>query len=196
MRRAHPREGRRLRRFFAVGIVVAFALGSACSSDSDAGASPTPLETSSAAPTELVGSAAPTANPNALNEGRNFGYIKSFDTGGRTLSFDLAEFLTGEAADQAAAQDGQIEPGGHVDNDYYVRNANKKLRTVPYATGVKIRVVNWADCCDLIDGEPEPFAAGFQSGADNTGEYHGPTSGYWLTISAGTITLIEEQYVP
>ncbi len=89
-----------------------------------------------------------------------------------------------------------VAPGDHVDNDYYIRNANKRLRTVPYATDVKVRIVNWADCCDLIDGDLGPFASGFQAGADNTGKYHGPISGYWLTVSADTITLIEEQYVP
>jgi hypothetical protein len=54
-----------------------------------------------------------------VKHGRHFGYIESIDleTPRRTVVFDLAYFLTGEEANQAAAEDGYPTP---VDNDYYI----------------------------------------------------------------------------
>ena len=148
------------------------------------------------APAASPGTASPVSEPAAaLADGRHFGYIKAVDPGSRTLVFDLAEFLTGDEADRAAAEDGMIQPGEHVDNDYYIRNKNTKLRTMPYAADIGVRIVNWPDCCESIDGDIEPFAAAFRPGGE-TDLYHGPSSQYWLTVRDARIVEIEEQYLP
>lgn len=53
--------------------------------------------------------------------------------GVRTLTFDYVQFLTGSAAEKAAAKKGDT-----VENDYYVLNDNTKKRTFPIASDVVI----------------------------------------------------------
>jgi hypothetical protein len=53
--------------------------------------------------------------------------------GVRTLTFDYVQFLTGSAAEKAAAKNGDT-----VENDYYVVNDNTKKRTFPIASSVAI----------------------------------------------------------
>jgi len=138
----------------------------------------------------------PTSAPSPiLSEGRSFGYIKSVDAGGLTLVFDLAQFFTGEAANVAARQDGVIGPGETIDNDAYIRNVNPKLRTVPISPGVTISIVHWTSCCDSIASDLTTFSHAFP-GPGPTDDYHGPNSGYWLTVKNGVIVKIEEQYQP
>ena len=76
---------------------------------------------------------------------RACGLIKEVweDGSGRHLKIDYVDFLTGAEADAAAIADGVISPGEHVDNDYYPRNVNPKLREFAVAqiniTGRMIR---------------------------------------------------------
>jgi hypothetical protein len=130
-----------------------------------------------------------------LEDGRHFGYVKSVDLTAGRLVFDLAEFLTGEAADLAAVEDGVIQEGEHVDNDYYIRNQNSRLRTLAFASVVDLKIVDWAGCCDTKDGDLAKWAASFEE-PDPSGTYRGTTSPWWLTFDGGRITLIEEQYLP
>jgi hypothetical protein len=132
----------------------------------------------------------------ALPDGRSFGYIKTMSASNRTLSFDLAQFLEGDAADRAAAEDGAIAPGEQVENDYYIRNQNPRLRTLTYTPDVRIRVVG--DPPDLVDGELSAFVDSFSQ--DNVefgpGRYRGSHTQYWLTVQGGVVTKIEELYLP
>ena len=70
---------------------------------------------------------------------------KTVDPGQQTITFDLIQFFTGEAATKAAAEDGQESP---PPNDYYIRNVNSRLRTLPVRSGAPItecarRRVHW-----------------------------------------------------
>jgi hypothetical protein len=179
-----------------VGIaLLAFASCTTRSTTQQDPPSVAPLGSPVAAPSGSSTPAATTAP--LLAEGRNFGYIKRIDlrSDPRTIEFDLAEFLTGPDADRAAAEDGFIEPGEHADNDYYVRNRNKRLRSVPLGPQVTVKIVNWPSCCELTAGELAALAAAFESGGADD-RYHGPSSGYWLTVRDGVVVGIEEQYVP
>ena len=51
--------------------------------------------------------------PSPLPDGRHFGYIQTIDvmSPSATLTVDTAEFLTGDEANRAAAEDGAIEEG-------------------------------------------------------------------------------------
>jgi hypothetical protein len=72
--------------------------------------------------------------------GEQFGYIRSVSTAGpaATLTFDEAEFLTGDEAQRAAVEDGALPPGEPVSNDYYIRNSDKSTRALPIATDAEI----------------------------------------------------------
>ena len=76
----------------------------------------------------LTESTSPTPS-SELKDGRHFGYIESInlETLPGTVAFDLAYLLTGEEANQAAAEDGYPTP---VDNDYYIINDNPRPRTL------------------------------------------------------------------
>jgi hypothetical protein len=128
-----------------------------------------------------------------------FGYIRSVSTAGpaATLAFDQAEFLTGKAAQKAAEEDGAVEPGERVPNDYYIRNPDKATQTLRIANDTKIT----AKRCDLCrhgrDGQLGPFLASFLHGRQTYADpYRGKYAQYWLTIDNGEVVAIDEQYLP
>jgi hypothetical protein len=133
-------------------------------------------------------------SPAALEDGRHFGFIQSVDARGPAMVFDLAEFLTGDSANQAALEDGVIQPGENVPDDYYIRNRNPRLRDLALVPDVQVILVNWPACCDTtVNGVLADFAASFTTPND---VYHGSHSPYWLTVEGGFVTRIEEQYLP
>lgn len=105
---------------------------------------------------------------------------------------DLAEFFTGEEADRARAEDGY--PG--EDLDYYVRNVNPKLRTFLLDHSADITLATWdrhnipvekpveVDTFIRIFTRPKPW------------EQNVLSNGYWITVTDGIVTKLEEQYVP
>jgi hypothetical protein len=131
------------------------------------------------------------------------GIIKEvwMDGGTRKIKIDYVDFLTGAAADAAAVAAGEIAPGEHVDNDYYVRNVNTKLRTFVVSNSVNITTysrvapidaadppVAWntfSDFWNLI-GPPLPEDMGMSEGL------------WWIERSAttGQVVSIEQQWVP
>ena len=63
-----------------------------------------------------------------------FGYIVGIEktTDGRdALEVDYAQWLFGEEATLAAREDGVIGPDDFIENDYYIRNENPRLRIIP-----------------------------------------------------------------
>lgn len=121
-----------------------------------------------------------------LGDGVWFGYIDTADT--TNIEFDLACWFTGDAAVQATAQDGVESP---PPNDYYVRNENPQLRTIPVAAGAE---VSWLPST----GDPStqttvPYADWLTGRAARGSDYQ---PGVWVTIAGGSVTFIEEQYVP
>ena len=100
--RAHPGEGRGLRRVPLVVVVAAVLLGG-CTKAREVDRTPAPLPSESPPPTP---SGSPTASPvdAELDDGRHFGFIKSVDTSANSVEFDLAEFYTGEDANEPHAR--------------------------------------------------------------------------------------------
>ncbi len=139
----------------------------------------------------------PASDGGTLADGRRFGYIDTIDLTARTLTFDVAEFLEGDAADRAAADAGAIEPGEQIENDYFIVNPDEDYATLGFSEDVEIRIVG--DPPDLVDGELEPFAAAFArkpEDIDYAAKYRGTTTQYWLTITGGTVVKIDELYLP
>jgi hypothetical protein len=106
---------------------------------------PPPTATPATAPSSpkhsLIASTSALPGPE-LEDGRHFGYLESIDleTPVSTVVFDLAYLLTGEEANQAAAENGYPTP---VDNDYYIVNDNPRLRTLLVSPDIRIRLVDW-----------------------------------------------------
>lgn len=135
-------------------------------------------------------------------DGRHFGYIRDIDTPSdpARIRFDIAEFLTGDAANEAALADGIISLGDTVPNDYYVRNLSPDLTWIPIGEDVVVtRVSCERGCQGNVPGDLVPFAQSFGFGVsepDLSKEYRGALSQYWVTVRDGAVVAIDEQYVP
>ena len=118
-----------------------------------------------------------------LPEGEWFGFVQSISASG--IEFDLACWFTGDAATQAAAEDGEESP---PPNDYYVRNVNPETREVPVAGG--------AEVVFYPDGDPNnEETLAYADWAARVDE-RGYELGVWLEVEEGSITEIREQWVP
>jgi hypothetical protein len=187
-------------------VLVLVLVAGACADDGDGaraptgatgptnetGPSPSPPEEPS--PSE---SPSPSGSPSpALEDGLHFGFLTAVDVARRTLELDLAYFLTGDEANEAAAERGDETP---VPNDYYIVNDNPRLRTLALGDDLRLVLLDWSRCCDeTFRGELEPFATAVNEVEAVTvdGRVYQPGSPFWLTVAGGVVTRIEEQYLP
>jgi hypothetical protein len=166
-------------------VVLSGCGGSSGESGGDGGAAVT-----TAAPTPTPTAAAPaTTEPAVLTDGRHPVYLKTVDASGRTITFDLIQFFTGDAATKAAAEDGEESP---PPNDYYIRNVNPRLRTLPVQAGAPITVNVLAaqetgSSTKNVPVDLEKLASYFP----NSG-----TPPFWITVAQGQVTRMEQQYLP
>jgi hypothetical protein len=150
------------------------------------------------------GGSAPEAGPTpyggaSIQTAEQFGFIRSVDTSTEpaTLEFDEAEWLTGEAAQHAAVEDGQLEPGQPVANDHYIRNPDKSTRLLEVAPDAAVTATRCGLCRDGKPGNIADFLASFSKrGQSYNDDYRGAQSHYWLTIEDGRVLAIDEQYSP
>jgi len=137
--------------------------------------------------------------PPGPSPAEHFGYIRSVSTAGpaATLAFDEAQFLTGDAAQKAAEEDGVVAHGESVPNDYYIRNRDKTTQTLRIANDAKITAKRCPLCRHGRPGELGPFLASFMKGRQTYADpYRGKYALYWLTIEDGQVAAVDEQYVP
>jgi hypothetical protein len=135
------------------------------------------------------GGAPATTEQAVLEDGRHPVFIKTVDPGRRTVTFDLIQWFTGEAATKAAAEDGKESP---PPNDYYIRNVNSRLRTLPVAADAPITV-------NLLAAQSTGNATKDVSVTlDELAGYfpNRDTGPFWLTVEGGQVTRIAQQYVP
>jgi hypothetical protein len=121
-----------------------------------------------------------------LADGRHPGFIDA--VGGGAVTMDLVEFLTGDAAAKAWQKkypdSGQDSP----DNDYFIVNDNPKLRKLPVAPSVVVKVVG--------DTGPEATRTIAVTGmTKHFGDQLDDTL-FWFTVQKGTVTKIEQQFLP
>jgi hypothetical protein len=175
---------------FAAGVQLANTGGEDVASPSGS-ATTTVSGIPSTDPTEST-STSLSPSPPVLPDGRHFVFVKKLQgtPPTATLTFDLAEFLTGEAAAQAAAEHGDESP---PPNDYYIVNDNPKLRTMAVAPNVTIQAIDWTNCCELTDVPYTDWAASLTAPTD---ALHGAGSQYWITVAGDLIVSIEDQYLP
>lgn len=128
-----------------------------------------------------------------LADGRHAVLLQGADLPGRQLTVDVIQFLTGEVARIAYAEDHPEDPDGPP-NDYYIRNVNPRLRTLPVASDVEVTLVDlgadpaeaessWTSLLDDLASQP----------SDHDLVSYNP---FWLEVEGGVVTRIEEQYVP
>jgi hypothetical protein len=152
-------------------------------------------------PTDSAPSTPATATapkPAAGESGRQFGFITKVEKSGGTtyVTIDYAQFLTGKAAADAAAAHGDESP---PPNDYYILNESKKLRRFGVKAGIKVKIVNNADG----GSDPSGHLVSLQSFSDSFNGVGGGNlesalngSPYFVVLKSGTITAIEQVYLP
>jgi hypothetical protein len=116
-----------------------------------------------------------------LPDGIWFGFAEAFAPG--VITFDLACFWTGEAAIDAAAEDGEEA------FDFYIRNQNPTNREVPIAGDARIWYLDGTVSLTEITAPEWPHPGSFLM---CPGEY----CSVWLYVNGGEVTALVEQYLP
>jgi hypothetical protein len=117
-----------------------------------------------------------------LADGRSPVYITSIDASHQKLTFDLVIFLTGQAAKDEWKAQGNTDDG--PPNDYLIVNNNPKLRTLPVSPSVSV----------TYNDPNNSFAPTSITFAQLKGPFQ--YRPFWITVQNGTITKIEEQFIP
>jgi hypothetical protein len=158
-----------------------------------------PAGSPSSPPTSVVvptpsGSRTHTPEPHVLDDGRHAAYLTAIDVPGRTISFDVVQYLTGEAADGAYHQDHPEIEGGPP-NGYYIRNENPRLRTLPVRPNVPVQVL-WLGTA----GQPESITfeelPAYVAAVPEPGGQYLWYDPFWLTVHDDRVESIVEQYIP
>ncbi len=137
------------------------------------------------------------ASADAVPDGTSFGYVTAINIGGSTVTIDIAELLTGDAAVTAAIEDGALEPGEtSIDNDYYVRNKNPKLRTVTVGPTAPVNVLSSPGSPDLESGNLQKLAEALTAVPVGDPAEGGPRLPVQIVARGGVISRIDEVFFP
>jgi hypothetical protein len=145
---------------------------------------------------EASTSAGDTTTAPVLADGRHPVYLVELDVPGGGVTFDLIQFLTGDEAITAYREDTPEDPEGDPPNDYFIRNDNPRLRTLPVADDVAVTVVRLGEASGAGS-----VPSSFEELPDHLAEQP-PAEGrlawnpYWLTVEQGEVVAIDEQYLP
>jgi hypothetical protein len=176
---------RPIRLVAATLLIASVAVAGCAKSQSDQTATPS----SAAAPVTTKAPRA-TSEPVVLADGRHPVYLKTVDPDRRTITFDLLQLYWGDEAVMEAAKDHKESP---PPNDYYIRNVNPRLRTLPVRADAVITV--------------NTLASGYTGSATknvNVQLYkleimlgaRGDSPPFWITVGHDQVVKIAEQYIP
>ena len=147
-------------------------------------------------PAATTGGPSANASP-VLADGRSAVYLTGLDTTRNTVTFDLIEFLTGDAAKAEWKKDHPENPDG-PDNDYMIVNKNKMLRTLPVTADVQCVVLSTLGGTDTKTISFAALPAFLKQ--QNKGMTLTPPAiavlPFWLTVQHGTVIRFEEQFLP
>lgn len=130
----------------------------------------------------------------APGETVQFGYIRSLTRKGTgyELRFDPALFLSGETANVAAAEDGAVEPGQPVPNDYYAVDEGHRLFTYRVPADAKVTVLTKSpESTPITVAELAQIVAG-----DRPQPWEPLVTGFWLRARIDTVRSLDQQYRP
>ncbi len=124
-----------------------------------------------------------------LVDGRYPAYFTKVDATRRLVTIDVVQFFTGKAAATAAAGDnpGETSPP----NDYYIRNANPRLRTLAVVEGAAVSV-NVLSAAESGDATKDTVVTLAKLASYPSLKY----SLFWVTVRDGVVTRLAEQFLP
>lgn len=128
----------------------------------------------------------------APNVGHAFAFVSAVDADARTVTLDRAEWLTGDAADEAAIEDGEIAAGETVPNGFYVRNPVEETEVVEVAPYADVVLTSW-EGNGHQPGVRTPATLGQVATHLTT---VGGVESFWATLLDGRVVQLEQQYRP
>jgi hypothetical protein len=176
-------------------LLLAAGCSDGSSSDAPAGtgtasdtSSASPSSSASASPSAALSTTASATSKVILKDGRYPTYILKVRPGTRQVTLDLVQFFTGAAASKAAKQDhaAEVPPP----NDYWIRNANMLLRTLPVRSGARVTVNTLA--ADETGSASKDLAVTLTKLAS----YDLSNHLFWVTVRGDTVTVLTEQFLP
>lgn len=176
----------------AVLLIAVFA--SACGDDdspeSSSASTQSPAPTTSSTPTapETSSSPEPSTSP-ALEDGRHPAHITAADADASTITIDVVQWFTGDAASEAAEEDGA--PEVPPPNDYWIRNENPLLRTLAVAADASITTNTLT--AEESGSSTENVSIDLEKLASFPDIEHAL---FWITVDDGVVTKIHEQFLP
>lgn len=135
-------------------------------------------------------------SPALLDDGRHAAYLQGIDVAASTVTVDVIQFLTGQEAVDAYRAEFPDDPSGPP-NDYWIVNANQRLRTMSVSADVSVRLVRLAEDgdADLDAGTWEELPE-YLAGSQAPGDGRLSWNPFWLEVRDGLVTGIVEQYTP
>jgi hypothetical protein len=159
-------------------------------------AEPSPTRSHSGSESESETASAPaTVEPDVLGDGRYFVQltdVQGGEEGPLQLQYDLAYFLQGDEANQAAADRALETP---VPNDYLIVNDSHKLRLTPLSGTYGVKYLPEGTCCQLVKAHESQFL-GWMGETQQSDFPQKDTSWWWITIEGGEVAKIAQQYLP
>ncbi len=98
--------------------------------------------------------------PPAIDDGTWFAFVTvgEDETGEMNLGLDLAEFLSGEEARQAAVEDGVIADGEDLPNDFYIDNDEIIMELLHVGEGAVFEMISGDDTAQTVEVDASQFA--------------------------------------
>jgi hypothetical protein len=138
--------------------------------------------------------------PAAACGDRSYGHIAALEreSDGYRMRFDPAWFTSGVTANEAAAEDGVVEPGEPVPNDNYRIEEGHRLLTYLVPSDTKVTVLT-------RQGDPANFGATSVTVDELAQLVDGQTpvelfepldTGVWIRVNVDSVCSIDQQYVP
>jgi hypothetical protein len=131
---------------------------------------------------------------------REYGHISSLKRDGDAyrLRFDPAWFTSGVTANEAATEDGAVEPGEPVPNDNYVVDEGHRLLTYLVPADAHVTVLTRHG--DPANSGATPISvdelAELVDGQKPVDLFEPLDTGVWIRFDVDTVCSVEQQYMP
>ena len=114
------------------------------------------------------------------------------------LKFDPAFFTSGITANDAAAEDGAVEPGQPVPNDNYVVDESHRVLTYYVAPAARVTVLtnNATGILSTPVGVPELAEIVANGKSAQHTLFESLDSGIWIRVYNDTVCALDQQYKP
>ena len=114
------------------------------------------------------------------------------------MRFDPEWFLSGETANEAAAEDGAVEPGQPVPNDNYRLEEGHRLLTYLVPDNAHVRVLTRRGDPAQLGATPISVAelGRVLRGTSDVSLFEPLDTGVWIEVEGDTVRSIDQQYQP